>query len=141
MPKQKATLLPATKELTHQNLSLFEQIRQTDEKGNEFWNARDLSKVLEYSEYRHFLPVIERAKEACKNSSQDIKDHFEDFLEMVTIGSGANRTFGLCHFSEPWVYGNGGLDAWAIHKRRLQKEFEALQKEWVAVQNKMKKSD
>ena len=46
------------KELSNQNLSLFEQIRQTDEKGNEFWSARDLSKVLEYSEYRHFLPVI-----------------------------------------------------------------------------------
>ncbi len=80
-----------TKKLIHQHNSLFEQIRQTDEDGNEFWSARDLSKALEYSEYRHFLPVIERAKEACINSGQDLADHFEDILEMVAIGSGAQR--------------------------------------------------
>ena len=80
-----------TKQLKKQHDNLFEQIRQTDENGNEYWSARDLSKVLEYSEYRHFLPVIERAKEACENSGQLISDHFEDILEMVSIGSGAKR--------------------------------------------------
>jgi DNA-damage-inducible protein D len=79
------------KELSKQHNSLFEQIRQTDKNGNEFWSARDLSKALEYSEYRHFIPVIERAKEACANSGQQIADHFEDILEMVNIGSGAQR--------------------------------------------------
>ena len=42
----------------------FENIRQVDEGGHEFWLARSLSKVLDYSEYRHFLPVVERASEA-----------------------------------------------------------------------------
>jgi|GEM_PF-2515164 len=46
--------------------TIFEQIRQVDENGNEFWSARELGKVLEYSEFRHFIPVIDRAKEACK---------------------------------------------------------------------------
>ncbi len=78
-------------ELSKQNLSLFERIKRTDQNGNEFWSARDLSKVLEYSEYRHFLPVIERAREACTNSGQALADHFEEILEMVTIGSGAQR--------------------------------------------------
>lgn len=73
--------------------TIFEQIRQVDENGNEFWSGRDLAKVLEYSEYRHFKPVIERAKEACKNSGQPIENHFEDVLEMVKIGSGAERPF------------------------------------------------
>ena len=71
--------------------NIFEQIRQVDENGNEFWSARDLGKVLEYSEYRHFIPVIDRAKEACKNSGQLIENHFEDMLDMVKIGSGAVR--------------------------------------------------
>lgn len=71
--------------------TIFEQIKEIDEKGNEFWGARKLSKILEYSEFRHFLPVIERAKEACNNSDQPIQDHFEEYLEMVPIGSGAER--------------------------------------------------
>jgi DNA-damage-inducible protein D len=50
-----------------------------------------MAKVLEYSEYRHFLPVIERAKEACENSGYKIENHFEDILEMVLIGSSAER--------------------------------------------------
>ena len=80
-----------SKELTPQHNSLFEKIKQTDENGNEFWSARDLSKALEYSEYRHFLPAIVRAKEACTNSGQNISDHFEDILEMVSIGCGCKR--------------------------------------------------
>lgn len=79
------------KKITNTSKTIFEQIKETDENGNEFWGARKLSKILEYSEFRHFLPVIERAKEACLNSEQNIEDHFEDYLEMVGIGSGANR--------------------------------------------------
>ena len=71
--------------------NIFEQIRQVDENGNEFWSARDLGKVLEYSEFRHFVPVIDRAKGACKNSGLLIENHFEDMLDMVKIGSGAER--------------------------------------------------
>lgn len=78
-------------ELSNQHKSVFEQIKQIDEAGNEWWSARHLGKILEYSEYRHFKPVIEKAKEACINSEQRIEDHFEDFLEMVDIGSGAKR--------------------------------------------------
>jgi DNA-damage-inducible protein D len=69
----------------------FDGLRHVDEDGNEFWLARELGKVLEYSEYRHFLPVIERAREACRNSGRAMEDHFEDILEMVEIGSGAKR--------------------------------------------------
>ncbi|MCZ2247180.1 MAG: DNA damage-inducible protein D [Bacteroidia bacterium] len=79
------------KELSNQHKTVFEQIKQLDNDSNEWWSARQLGKILEYSEYRHFKPVIEKAKEACVNSEQRIEDHFEDFLEMVDIGSGAKR--------------------------------------------------
>lgn len=79
------------KDVSNLNETVFEQIKQVDEVGNEWWSARQLSKILEYSEYRHFKPVIEKAKEACVNSKQHVEDHFEDFLEMVDIGSGAKR--------------------------------------------------
>jgi DNA-damage-inducible protein D len=63
--------------------TIFEKIKEKDENGNEFWGARKLSKILEYSEFRHFLPVINRAKEACNNSNQPVADHFEEYLEKV----------------------------------------------------------
>ncbi|MCE1181552.1 MAG: DNA damage-inducible protein D [Rhodocyclales bacterium] len=74
-----------------QHHATLEGMRQSDTDGNEFWLARQLAKVLDYSEYRHFLPVVERAKEACIQSGQSAADHFEDVLEMVDIGSGAKR--------------------------------------------------
>ena len=79
------------KRIVKQHHDTFEGIRQLDADGNEFWIARQLAKVLEYSEYRHFQPVIERAKESCRNSDHMVDDHFEDVLDMVDIGSGAKR--------------------------------------------------
>ena len=77
--------------LTQKAVSLFESIKNIDENGKEYWTSRNLWKILEYNEYRNFLPVIEKAKLACKNSGQKIEDHFVDINEMVTIGSGAER--------------------------------------------------
>lgn len=78
-------------EIEKNNNTIFEQTKKIDEDNNEWWSARELGKILEYSEYRHFKPVIKKAKEACLNSGQEIENHFEDFLEMVKIGSGAER--------------------------------------------------
>src|ERR1039457_3209933 len=69
----------------------FERIKRVSPAGAEFWSARELARVLEYSEFRHFLPVVEKAREACLNSAHRVKDHFEQILEMVSIGSGAQR--------------------------------------------------
>ncbi len=81
----------------------FESLKQ-EESGSEFWSARKLAKALEYSEYRHFLPVIEKAKEACTNSKNSIDDHFEDLLEMVQIGSGAMRSIADIRLSRYACY-------------------------------------
>ena len=78
-------------ELVDPRKSVFEQIRHVDENGIEYWSAREMAKVLDYSEYRHFLPVIEKAKEACINSNNSPLDHFEDILEMIEIGKGGRR--------------------------------------------------
>ena len=79
------------KRVVQKHHATFEAIRHLDGVGHEFWQARELAGVLEYSQYRHFLPVIERAREACRNSGRTIADHFEDVLTMVEIGSGAQR--------------------------------------------------
>lgn len=91
-------------ELSKQHTSLFESIKEIDENSNEFWGARKLSKVLEYSEFRHFLPLIERAKEACTNSGHPLADHFEDYLEEITHGKGAKQNYDSVKLSRYACY-------------------------------------
>ena len=69
--------------------TIFESIKRINEHGAEYWLARDLSIALDYTDYRNFLKVIKKAKEACRNSGQDIHNHFVDINEMVELGSDA----------------------------------------------------
>ncbi len=59
--------------------------------GVEYWFARDLQNLLGYIEWRKFLGVIEKAKEACQNSNNRIVDHFVGAAKMVQLGSGSER--------------------------------------------------
>src|SRR5216684_7203970 len=78
-------------ELTSPAANTFEQIKRVNERGGEFWSARELAKVLEYSDFRNFITVINKARQACTNSDRATSDHFVDITEMVGIGSGAWR--------------------------------------------------
>ena len=78
------------KEIDNNNKS-FEDIKHTDENGIEFWYARELQKVLNYSEWRKFEGVIKKAEISCQNSGIDSSDHFVGIDKMVKIGSGATR--------------------------------------------------
>jgi len=69
----------------------FSDIRQTDNSGVEFWYARDLQRVLEYTEWRNFEKVINKAITACKKSGYGPNDHFVGVNKMVPLGSGAER--------------------------------------------------
>lgn len=77
--------------LTKKATATFESIKKIDENGVEYWSSRDLAKILEYADYRNFITVINKAKEACLNSGNEVLDHFGDITEMVIIGSGAQR--------------------------------------------------
>ena len=69
----------------------FEDIKHIDENGVEFWYARELMPILQYSNWQNFEKIIHKAKMSCKNSDISILDHFIDVSKMVKIGSGAYR--------------------------------------------------
>ena len=117
-----------TKQLQPQ--SIFEQIKQIDAEGNEFWTARTLAKTLLYTDYRNFASVIAKAKEACQNSGQQFVDHFEDILEMVQIGSGATRNIEDVKLSRYACY-------LIVQNADPSKEVVALGQTYFAVQTRI----
>ena len=62
--------------------SVFENIKHIDDYGNEYWYARELSKVLEYKDWRNFLKVLNKAKEACKNSGLNIEEQLVEINKL-----------------------------------------------------------
>ncbi|PIV55154.1 DNA damage-inducible protein D [Candidatus Desantisbacteria bacterium CG_4_10_14_0_8_um_filter_48_22] len=78
------------KEIIIQLNKIFEESAYT-QKSVEYWMARDLQKLLDYTDWRNFLLVVEKAKTACFNSRQSIADHFVDVNKMVKLGSGSER--------------------------------------------------
>ena len=64
----------------------FESIKHIDENGVEFWYARELMTMLEYSKWGNFVKVIDKAKQSCKSSDINIIDHFAEVGKMVKAG-------------------------------------------------------
>lgn len=69
----------------HQN---FEDVKKIDENGIEYWGARELMPLLEYTDWRNFRSVVLKAQEACKNSKQIIGNHFVGTSKKIKIASG-----------------------------------------------------
>ena len=78
-------------EIANYNNQTFESIKHIDENGVEFWYARELQVVLNYTEWRKFENVICKAKAACENTGVSAFDHFVGADKMVKIGSEAIR--------------------------------------------------
>ena len=72
--------------------SPFESIKQIDNDGNEYWFARDLQEVLEYSEWRNFSKIIEKAKNACETSGHRVQSEFVDTNKFVDVGANLQRS-------------------------------------------------
>lgn len=111
----------------------FEDIKQTED-GAEFWCARELRTVLDYSTWAKFEQVIKKAMTACKKSGQPVSNHFSQAVKMVEIGSGAirkTRDYKLSRYACYLIVQNGdpskpvianGQTYFAIQTRRKELE-------------------
>lgn len=79
------------KEVASRHHKTFESIRHFDEDGNEYWLARELQPLLEYSLWQNFKKVVDKAMESCRQSGHPVENHFIGFNKMVEIGSKARR--------------------------------------------------
>lgn len=70
------------------NEDTFENIKHVNENGEEFWYARELQTTLEYTEWRNFVKVINKAKEACSNSGINVFEHFVDVNKTSPMPNG-----------------------------------------------------
>lgn len=61
--------------------NIFEEIKHVNEFRNEYWKARELYKILWYTEYWKFLPTIKKAKTSCENSWDLVDEHFSHMRE------------------------------------------------------------
>lgn len=135
--------------------NLFENIKHVNEYGQEFWYARELQPLLEYSQWRYLKEAIERAKTACANSGHDVEDHFAEVRKMVKIGSGAKRNvddYELSRYACYLIVMNGdprkeviafGQTYFAVKTRQqeLIEDYEKLTEEQkrLAIRNEMKR--
>ena len=135
--------------------NVFDNIKHVNEYGQEFWYARELQPVLEYSQWRYLKEAIERAKTACNNSGQNVADHFAEVRKMVDIGSNAKRSvedYELSRYACYLIVMNGdprkeiialGQTYFAVKTRQqeLIEDYERLSEEQkrIAIRNEMKR--
>ena len=121
--------------------NIFESIKHIDDNGYEYWEARELQRVLEYKEWRKFNNVINKAILACLNSNNRVDDHFVHADKMVQIGSGAIRNqddYKLSRYACYLIVQNGdsrkesialGQTYFAVQTRKqelIEKEYSDL---------------
>ena len=106
----------------------FESIKHISEDGSEFWYARELAAVLEYTQWRNFAKVIDKARIACKNSGYDIDDHFAEVSKMVEAGVASKHVldFKLTRYACYLIVQNGDP----------RKEVIALGQTYFAIQTR-----
>ncbi len=75
------------------HLSPFDAIRHVDEQLGEYWSARELYKILGYTEWRNFHNVvIKRALKACEENGRAVSEHFVQSYKMSKTGQGGKRS-------------------------------------------------
>jgi DNA-damage-inducible protein D len=84
--------------------SPFDAIRRIDEQGREYWNAKELGKLLGYTQFNKFMPAIRKAEKACEESGESVANHFIHTQEQTKTGKRTIRAFPTVHLSRYACY-------------------------------------
>ena len=100
-------------ELKAKEYKRFEDIKHTRKDGSEYWLARELAEVLDYTQWRNFAKVIDKAMVACNNSGHDVVYDFAEVSKIVEAGATAKpvKDYELSRYY-------GGLTVEDIHTRK-----------------------
>lgn len=115
--------------LNAEEYKTFEGIKRIRENGAEFWYARELAEVLQYSKWENFQKVIDRAILACKNSGFSVSDHFPDVRKTIMMPKNAKKQivdFELTRYACYLIVQNGDP----------RKEIIALGQTYFAIQTR-----
>jgi len=87
----------------------FEDIKYTRGDGSEYWYARELAPVLDYTEWRNFSRVIDKAMIACNNSGHDVIYDFVEVNKIVDAGATSKpvKDFELSRYACYLIVQNG----------------------------------
>jgi DNA-damage-inducible protein D len=116
-------------EIKQYNGMTFEDIKHINEYGEEYWEARELMPLLEYSKWENFHKVIKNAMIACETSNNNVDDHFPEFKKMVDIGSKTKRETIDYHLSRYACY-------LIVQNADPKKESVALGQTYFAIQTR-----
>jgi DNA-damage-inducible protein D len=72
---------------------LFEKFESAayEASGIEYWSARELQEIFNYTEWRNFYKVVEKAKKACENAGVNIGDHFVEVNKTIKMPKNAEK--------------------------------------------------
>lgn len=141
-------------EITNYSESTFESIKRTNEYGQEYWSARELSSALQYADWRNFENAIFKAMESCRLSGNEVDDHFGETTTFTKMNNGALREIGdyaLSRYACYLIVMNGdsskeaiaaGQTYFAIKTRQqeLSENFEQLSEDLkrIAIRRELK---
>ena len=129
------------KEIEKYEEIIFENIKHIDENGVEYWEARELQKVLEYAQWRRFMDVINKSIITCLNSNYRVDDHFAKVGKTIKMPKGASKLvddYKLSRYACYLIVQNGdsrkevialGQTYFAVQTRKqelIEKEYNEL---------------
>ncbi len=116
-------------EIEEYNEIIFEGIKHIDDYGNEYWLARELAKVLEYRDWRNFLKVLNKAKEACINSGYNVEEQLVEVNKLSKRNNNATANIQDYKLSRYICY-------LIVQNSDPRKEVVALGQTYFAVQTR-----